>query len=70
MIFDGDSTKNMVLYPSGKPSIGYDTPLCDEFELEKGNVQPILTIEKYLCFKNKIEDDSINSFISNPPSVS
>ena len=32
-------------------------------------VQPLLTIRKALTFKDEIEDDAINNFISEPTSV-
>jgi hypothetical protein len=69
MIFDGKATNNLVLYPPAKPSVDHESPLWDEFEPEEGGIQPILTVGKALCFKNETEDDTINNFISNPPSV-
>ena len=39
-----------------------------QLEEEEG-VQPLLTIGKALTFKDEIEDDAINSFISEPTSI-
>ena len=39
-----------------------------ELEEEEG-IQPPLTIGKALTFKDEIEDDATNSFISEPTSV-
>ena len=36
---------------------------------EEEGVQPLLTIGKALIFKGETEDDTINSFISDPTSV-
>ena len=36
---------------------------------EEEGVQPLLTIGKALTFKDEIEDDAINNFISEPTSV-
>jgi hypothetical protein len=68
-ISDGKTTKNLTLYPPAKPSEDLESPLWDEFEPEESGVQPILTLGKALCFKDETEDDTISSFISNPPSV-
>ena len=35
---------------------------------EEEGVQPLLTIGKALTFKDEIEDDAINNFISEPTS--
>ena len=39
-----------------------------ELEEEEG-IQPLLTVGKALIFKDEIEDDAINNFISEPTSV-
>ena len=67
-ISDGTKTKNLTLYPPARPSLEAKNPLCMELEEEEG-VQPLLTIGKALTFKDEIEDDAINSFISEPNSV-
>ena len=36
---------------------------------EEEGVQPLLTIGKYLTFKDENEDDAINNFINEPTSV-
>ena len=50
-----------------QPSLEDETPLWMELEEEEG-VQPLLTIGKALTFNDEIEDDAINSFISDPTS--
>ena len=67
-ISDGIETKIITLYPPYWPSLEYETPLWMELE-EEDSVQPLLTIGKSLNFKDEIEDDAINSFISEPTSV-
>lgn len=65
-IFDGNTTKNLVLYPISKLIVKNEIPLWDEFEIQEHDTLPLLEIRKDICFKDKIEDDSISSFISNP----
>ena len=67
-ILDGIETKNLTLYPRARPSLEAKTPLWIELEEEEG-IQPLLTIGKDLTFKDKIEDNTINSFISEPTFV-
>ena len=66
-ISDGTEMKNITLYPPARPSLEAETPLWVEIEEEEG-VQPLLKIGKALTFKDETEDDSINSFISEPTS--
>ena len=65
---DGTETNNLTLYPPARPSLEVETPLWMELEEEEG-VQPLLTIGKALTFKDEIEDDAINNFISEPNSI-
>ena len=67
-ISDGIETKNLTLYPPAWPSLEAETSFWMEPEEEEG-VQPLLTIGKALTFKNEMEDDAINNFISEPTSV-
>ena len=67
-ISDGTETKNLTLYPLSRPSLEAETSFWMEPEEEEG-VQPLLTIGKALTFKDEIEDDAINNFISEPTSV-
>lgn len=39
------------------------------FELDEGNVKPLLTIGKALYFKDETKDNTINTFINNTPSI-
>ena len=64
-ISDGTETKRLTLYPPARPSLETETPLWMELEEEDG-VYLLLTIAKALTFKDEIEDDAINSFISEP----
>ena len=67
-ISDGTEMKKITLYLPAWPSLEAETPLWMELE-EKEGIQPLFTIGKALTFKDEIEDDSINSFISEPTSV-
>ena len=67
-ISDGTKIKNLTLYPPARSSLEAETPLWMELEEEEG-VQPLLTIGKALNFKDEIEDDAINNFISEPTSI-
>lgn len=42
-----------------------ENPWWDEFELELDLSLPLLTVGKSQYFKDEIEDDTINGFISN-----
>ena len=66
-IFDGMETKSLTLYPPARQSLEAETSLW--IEQEEEDVQPLLTIGKALTFKNKIEDDAISNFISEPTLV-
>ena len=66
-IFDGTDLKSLTLYLPSKPSLDAETPLWVELE-EEESTQPLLAIGRDLTFKNKIEDDMIISFISEPMS--
>jgi len=46
-----------------------ENPFWDEYEPELDKSQPLLTLGKAEYFKDEIEDDIINGFISNPFSV-
>ena len=67
-ISDGTKTKNLTLDTLARLSLESKTSLWMEPEEEEG-VQPLLTIGKALTFKDEIEDDAINNFISEPTSV-
>ena len=67
-ISDGTEIKNLTLYPPTQPSLDAETPLWMDPREEEG-VQPLLTIGKALTFKDEIEDDAINNFISEPTSI-
>lgn len=69
MIFDGQATKNLSLYPPMKPYTDSENPLWDEFEPESDHSQPLLTLGKAQYFKNEMKDDIISGFISNSLSV-
>ena len=67
-ISNGVTTQKLVLYPPAQPSPVSRNPLWVGFD--EDDTLPILTIGKALQFKDEIEDDCINSFISSPSSVS
>ena len=67
-ILNGAEKKSLTLYPPTRPILEAESPLWMELEEEYG-VQPLLTIGKSLTFKDEIEDNAINSFISEPTSV-
>ena len=67
-ISDGTKIKNLTLYPPARLSLEVETPLWMELE-EEEVIQPLLMIGKALTFKDEIEDDAINNFISEPTSV-
>jgi len=65
-ISDGQPTKNLNLYRATKPSKDLENTLWDEFEPKSDYSHPPLTLGKAEKFKNEIENDIINGFISNP----
>ena len=67
-ISDGTNTKILSLYPQARPNLEAETPMWMDLEEEEG-VQLLLTIGKFLTFKDETKDDTINSFISEPTSV-
>lgn len=67
--FEGNSTKKLVLYLLVQPIKENDNPIWAKFERKEGNSLPLLIVRKTLHFKHEIEDDTINNFISNPPSI-
>jgi hypothetical protein len=38
----------------------------EDESIDEENVQQLLTVDRELCFKNSMEDDLTNSFLSNP----
>ena len=64
-ISDGTDTKVLTLYLPTRPNLEAETPLWMYLE-EEETVHPLLTIGKSLTFKDETEDDTINSFISEP----
>lgn len=69
VILDGQATKNLNIYPP-KPNVDVYNPWWDEFELELDLSLPLLTLGKSQYFKDEMEDDVINDFISNSLSAS
>ena len=67
-ISNGVTTQNLVLYPLSQPSPVLKNPLWVGFN--EDDTLSILTIGKYFQFKDEIKDDSINSFINSPSSIS
>lgn len=67
-ILNGATTQKLVLCPLAQPNPVSRNPLW--VGLDEDDTLPILTIGKALQFKDETEDDSINSFISSPSSVS
>lgn len=65
MIFDGQATKNLNLYPLEIRDMNLGNPLWDEFESELDHSQPFLTLGKAQYFKNEMEDGVISGCISN-----
>ena len=55
---------------SSEPSATCEYSVWAVFELENENVQPVLTINKAMHFKDETKDGDISSFINNPPSTS
>jgi len=51
-ITDGNTTKDVLLYPLAKPSSKCENPLCSKFKPEEANTPPLFTIGKALHFKN------------------
>jgi hypothetical protein len=66
-ISDGYDNKKLTLYPHATPSVEPENSLW--MYLEDESALPVLTIGKSLSFKDKIEDELINSFISDPSVV-
>jgi hypothetical protein len=66
-ISDGYDTKKLTLYPHATPSVEPENSLWMDIEDERA--LPVLTIGKALSFKDEIEDELINIFISDPPVV-
>jgi hypothetical protein len=66
-ISDGYDTKKLTLYPRATPSAEPENSLWMDIEAE--SALPVLTIGKALSFKDKTEDDLINSFICDPSTV-
>jgi hypothetical protein len=64
-ISNGYDTKKLTLYPHATPSVEPENSLWIEIEDESA-LPVVLTIGKSLSFKDKIEGEIINSFISNP----
>ena len=67
-ISNGVTMQKLVLYPPAQPSPVLKNPLWVGFDEDE--TLSVLTIGKDLQFKDETEDDSINSLISNPSSVS
>ena len=67
-ISNGVTTQKLVLYPPAQPSPILKNPLWVGFN--EDDTLSVLTIGKALQFKDETEDDSINSFIGRPSSVS
>jgi len=65
MVFDGQATKNLSLYPPAKPDMDSGNPFWDEFEPDSDHSQPLVTLRKAQYFKNETKDDIISDFISN-----
>ena len=72
----GGDTKNLIMYPPIEPSSskGPGLTLLRKSSTIKGldideEIRPIFTISESLCFKNEMEDDTINTFISDSDSV-
>jgi hypothetical protein len=66
-IFDGYDTKKLTLYPHATPSVEPKNSFW--MELEDESALPVITIGKSPSFKEDIEDELINSFISDPSVV-
>jgi hypothetical protein len=66
-IFDGYDTKKLTLYPHATPSVEPEN--CLWMDIEDESALPVLTIGKSLSFKDETEDELINSFISDPSTV-
>ena len=69
MISNWDSINNPTLYQPTKPGMEYENPLLAKLETDEDYVHPILTIRKSIYMNNKIEDGTINTLTSNPPSI-
>jgi hypothetical protein len=63
-ISDGYDTKKLTLYPLATPSVKPKNSLW--MNIEDESALPVLTIGKSLSFKDKTEDELLNSFISDP----
>lgn len=65
--------KYLILYPLTKPSSQknpkHNSFSLDGIETKYQELQLVLTMGKDLYFKNEIEDDTINTFISRPHAV-
>jgi hypothetical protein len=66
-IFDGYDTKKLTLYPHATPSVEPGNSLW--MDIEDESTLPMLTIGKSLSFKDETEDEIINSFISDPSTI-
>jgi hypothetical protein len=66
-ISDGYDTKKLTLYPHATPSVEPENSVWMDIEDESSML--VLTIGKAMSFKNEIEDEIINSFISDPSTV-
>ena len=62
-IYDGYDTKILTLYPHATPSAKLEHSLWMDTEDE--SALPVLTIGKSMSFKDEIEDELINRFISD-----
>ena len=62
-----NSTKKVTLYPHVKPTTNHEMPIwMGNEDNDDESVHQILTLDQELSFKEEIEDDAINNFISNP----
>lgn len=61
--------KNIILYPRAKSILENDSLLWGKFESKEDNAFPLLAIGKALYFKDETKDDTMSSFINNPPFV-
>ena len=69
LIYDGQATKNLSLYPLAKPDTDSRNPLWDEFEPKFDHSQTLITLRKARYFKNEMKDDIISGYISNSLSI-
>lgn len=52
-IFDGCTTKDLIIYPLAKPSSECENHLWYDFEPEEVDTRPLLIVGKALHFKNE-----------------